>query len=237
MDYDAVLVDPAPNLSYSVSDVVSAIGFDSVAFEIEPPELHYAGSDVAAAGGGDTAAYEIETPKIRYANSGVAVVGGADSRAYEIGILIMGGTSHDGLPSSDSPAFLIGFDPEFHPPLIGDLTMVEVIYPVVPVSEANKVLTRLDSEEIRVTLKGPALVTKDTDTIHFRVNTSYVATFLSNLDTNRLDEFRLETPGYTPFGGTSEDNFVRVMSRGRPQREDRGLTQLIPVTFRFMAEV
>lgn len=115
------------------------------------------------------------------------------------------------------------------------MSSTEIIYPVVPVSEANKVLTRMDSEEHRVTNKVAAPVPREVDTIRFRVDTSYLPTFLGDLDANRLVQFRLATPGYTPFGGTSEDNYVRVLTRSRPQREDRGLTQLVDVTFRFMA--
>lgn len=119
--------------------------------------------------------------------------------------------------------------------LRGNSNMTEIIYPVVPISEANKVLFKLDSEEWRVTQKAAASRNEDTDTIRFRVNTNYVATFLGDLHSNKLNQFRLSTPGYTPFGSNSEDNYVRVLSHSRPQREERGLTQTVDVEFLFVA--
>jgi hypothetical protein len=237
MDYDAYLIDPIPFLFYSGTDVAVGATVDTPGYAIRDPGIAYAGTDVATGGVVDTPAYRIEDPGVRYAGSDVAAFNGVDTIAFEFGLLIQGHDPYGSLPATDSPAWLIGFNPDFHPPLIRDSSMVEILYPVVPVTEANKVLTRLDNEEIRVTLKGAALRTIQTDTIHFRVDTSYLPTFLADLDNNRLSEFRLNTPGYTPFGGTSQDNFVRVLTRSRPQREDRGLTQLVSVTFRFMAVV
>lgn len=119
--------------------------------------------------------------------------------------------------------------------LILDKNKTEIIYPVVPIAQANKAVFRLDSEEARVTQQSSALTMREIDTMRFRVDSSYLPAFLGNLYTNKTSQFRLSTPGYTPFGGTSEDNYVRILTHGRPHREDRGLTQTIDVTFRFMA--
>ena len=155
-------------------------------------------------------------------------------------------------PGVFSPGFLIGVGAILHRPtdtaieiifddsgdfftLDGNNPMIETIYPVRPISAVNKVLFRVDSEEIRVTKKTDTPVTMETDTMRFRVDTSYMATFLGDLHASRNVNFRLTTPGYTPFGSTASDHWVRVLRHSRPQREDRGLTQLIDVEFLFVA--
>jgi hypothetical protein len=112
---------------------------------------------------------------------------------------------------------------------------LEVIYPVVPVSDPRKVVFSLDNGEGRVSNKVAAPVPRVTDTIRFRCPTASIGAVLANLDGKRATQFRLPTPGYTPFGRSSEDNWVRILTRSRPPREGQGLTQMVDVTFLFVA--
>ncbi len=208
---------------------------DHPGYLFEGIDVPYASTGVASDDLPSSPGYLLDNLEIIYGRGGLADPGpsgklGADTRGYLIGLKILPGAEGD-------DSYLIGFDDDSVPSFPMDSRMVEIIYPVVPICETNKVITRMDNEEVRVTTKGAGLTVKDTDTIQFRVSTPYLATFLGALDTDRLDVFRLETPGYTPFGGTSEDNMVRVLGRGRPQREDRGLTQLVAITFRFISEI
>lgn len=201
---------------------------DSESFEIEDVPVYFAGTGVALSGVTGTKAFEINPPDILNASSGLAAVIVTNNKAFLIEVYLPPGKIGD-------TSFAIDINYGVGPFFPSDPTMTEIIYPVKPISESNKVLFKLDSEEWRATLKASSPRNEETDTVRFRVDTSYLATFLNDLHSNKANQFRLTTPGYTPFGSTSEDNYVRVLSHGRPQREDRGLTQLIDVEFLFMA--
>ncbi len=132
-------------------------------------------------------------------------------------------------------AFEVLLGPVIIPSFPGNVHMIEILHPIVPISAVNKVLFALDSEEWRVTQKTASLKARLIDTLRFRVDVDYQVTFLADLDSKRTSQFRLTTPGICPFGLSSEDNYVRIITRGRPQREERGLTSDVDVTFLFIA--
>jgi hypothetical protein len=116
-----------------------------------------------------------------------------------------------------------------------NMAFAEILYPVVPLNAVNKVLTKMDSQEWKAANKANSVYVQKRSIIRFRIDTSYLATFLGDLHNNRTAQFRLQTPGFTPFGVNSEDNYVRLLNYTSPIREPGGLTYLADVEFLFMA--
>jgi hypothetical protein len=138
-------------------------------------------------------------------------------------------------PNPADAAFEIVLDDETIAFFPADRTMTEILYPVIPVNEISKALFKTDSQEWKVTDKASATHTRMRSTLRFRVERSYMATFEGDLQANRLVAFRLQTPGYTPFGVDSQDNMVRLLNYTQPIRERGGLTYLVDATFLFVS--
>lgn len=139
------------------------------------------------------------------------------------------------LPVPDDAAFEIFLEDETILSFPGNRLMTEILYPVIPANEINKVLTRMDSKEWRAANKTATPVVRSAARpLRFRVDRPYMATFEGDLDAVRGQEFRLQTPGYRIFGHASEDNWVRLVTYSQPQREDGGLTYLVDVYFRYI---
>lgn len=209
---------------------------------------------VATVGQSFSVGFEAQ-PLSEFGSTFVAVGAKSFSPGFQASILSEFGITFAGRGGPPTQAMLPGFEmamssrlwfptdtafeilpgPVIISPFPGNRAMTEIIWPIVPVSEVNKTVFALDSEEWKASQKAATVVPRTISTVRFRVDTSYLATFLADLDTKRASQFRLITLGYCPFGGSSEDNYVRVITRSRPQREERGLTQLVDVTFRFMA--
>ena len=217
-----------PELLFGVSDLSSGAVIDSPGFLLPDIELIFGYSDLSSGSKIDSPGFLLPDPDLLFGSSQHAVYPGYDTPGFLIDLETLPWMPGD-------TAFLIVPNENTIPFFPSDPTMTEIIYPVKPISDANKVLFKMDSEEWRVTQKATNPRNEETDTIRFRVDTSYMATFLNDLHSNKANQFRLSTPGYTPFGSTSQDNYVRVLSHSRPQREDRGLTQLIDVEFLFVA--
>jgi len=227
-DTNAFLVDPIDGLLFGVNDVATSGVVDSPGFMLPDPDWSFGQNGVASSGVIDSAGFFLPDPILLFGINGLAKVVSSDSPAFLLDLIAFPKSIGD-------DTFLIDFNSNTVPAFPGNTHMTEIIYPVVPISEQNKVLFQVDNEDWRVTTKAAPARTRESDTIRFRVDTSYLPTFLGDLYSNKLNQFRLTTPGYTPFGGTSEDNYVRMLSHGRPQREEKGLTQLIDVTFLFIA--
>ncbi len=117
----------------------------------------------------------------------------------------------------------------------GNLKVIEVQFPTKASPDSNRILFQVGTEEWRSTKDAAATVVQDVSVVRFLVETDSVAAFLSDLDTNRTAVFRLTLPGYFPFNVESSDNWVRVLGRNRPKREERGLVYAVEVTLLFVA--
>lgn len=222
------MIDVGSALIFGFGQPITVGFIDTPAFMVPSIDLFPGSQDFSQAAFTDSRGYLVPSVSILSGASDFIDPPGVRSTGFILDLITWPNLIND-------DGFLIGFNAFLIPSFPADPKMTEIIYPVKPISEANKVLFKLDSEEWRATSKASIARNEETDTIRFRVDTSYLATFLNDLHSNKANQFRLSTPGYTPFGSTSEDNYVRVLSHGRPQREDRGLTQIIDVEFLFMA--
>jgi hypothetical protein len=73
----------------------------------------------------------------------------------------------------------------------GNMSQVEIKYPVIPVNETNTVLAAMGHGGHRVEKKSAVIQVRRTSTIRFRVDRSYMATFVDDLHTHRGQVFRL----------------------------------------------
>lgn len=119
----------------------------------------------------------------------------------------------------------------------GDMSQVEILYPVVPVNQANKVLFQMDDKAWRAQQKTATPTARRSSTLAFRVDRTYMATFLNDLHGSAGTAFRLQTPGYTPFGVNSQDNMVYTLKHSQPIYDADGQAYLIDVTFLFVSVV
>lgn len=116
-----------------------------------------------------------------------------------------------------------------------DMSQVEIKYPVIPVNETNTVLAAMGHGGHRVEKKSAVIQVRRTSTIRFRVDRSYMATFMDDLHTHRGQVFRLQTLGYTPFGVNSQDNMVYVLRHSRPKPADQATVFDVDITFLFVS--
>lgn len=217
-----------PDLLFGENSASVVSGVDSDGFLIGGEDVLFGVSDLSGGSKIDSSGFLLQDAEVYFGMTISSAYSGFDSPGFLIDVVTLPWQPGD-------TGFLIVPNENTIPFFPSDPTMTEIIYPVRPINEENKILFKVDSEEWRVTQKSGTLKVEQTDTVRFRVDTGYMATFLNDLHTNKANQFRLSTPGYTPFGSNSEDNYVRVKAHSRPQREDRGLTQLIDVEFLFVA--
>lgn len=136
------------------------------------------------------------------------------------------------LPGDDSVE--LGFEgPEVR--RFPNMAGVEILYSDEPINVVNKVLTKMDSQEWRVAGKTLSTATRRNSRLRFRVDSVSMVEFMGDLHSNIGAQFRLTTPGRTPFGVNSQDNYVMLLDYSSPTPESGGLTWLVDASFRFLS--
>jgi len=215
--------------TYAAAALGGGAVFTENGFEVDAvPEMAEA-SYVAAGAIAFSLGFEVPDTLPEFTSIGyqAPAAGQAFTRGFEIDVL-----ARQWLLSDPSLEIFLADDATPFFPRNG--LMTEILYPVVPLNEVNRVIFKTDSQEIKAATKGASLVTRRRTIIRYRIDTAGLATFLNDLHANRAIEFRITTPGYTPFGVNSQDNIVRLLGHGAPTREKGGQTYVLDIELLFM---
>ena len=117
------------------------------------------------------------------------------------------------------------------------MTGVEILYPNPHKDSVNTVVVPRDNEDFGAGQTSASAWTRRVATMRWRVDRTAIAALLDYLHTNAAAEMALATPGYNPFGINSQNNNVRLLPHGAPQREGHGLTYLLDIPFLFVSVI
>ena len=107
----------------------------------------------------------------------------------------------------------------FPPDGIEDLGMVELLYPIEPQMDANRLAYRTDALTWKVVEKSETRWRHEIVTLNYRVHRDAFPLFYDTLIENKGKVITLVTPGVQPFIRPDEENPVYVVRIGKPARE------------------
>lgn len=107
----------------------------------------------------------------------------------------------------------------FPPDGIEGLGMVELLYPIEPQLNANRLVYRTDTLSWKVVSKSESHWRHEIVTLNYRVHRDAFPVFYNTLFENKGKVITLVTPGVQPFIRPDEENPAYVLNIGKPVRE------------------
>jgi hypothetical protein len=107
----------------------------------------------------------------------------------------------------------------FPPEGIDGFGMVELLYPIEPQMNANRMVYRTDALTWKVVRKSESNWRHEIVTLNYRVHRDAFPLFYNALIENKGKVITLVTPGVQPFIRPDEENPAYVLNIGKPVRE------------------